>query len=365
MSNHFCPIPFHHIAIRPSGEVFPCCFFKHEEVPKDFNLSHPDVFHHPFMRQIRTDLRNDEYVEGCSRCYKNEELTGKSMRTEYLEADYLGFTLTPPEKPKLTYVDLALSNVCNNRCRMCGPELSTSWYSDAKKLGIPIQSGVLEHEYNLDNFDLSELTYIKLIGGEPLMEQKRFINILNKCRLENLTLLITTNATVRPNEELLAIFKKCKKVKWLLSIDAYGSLNDLLRKGSHWDEVKDNLRWYVNTFPYNVNIHSVVSIYNINCLDQLHTHIHRTHPTVNQKHVMIDGPDWMHPGNLPGDVKAYIKNKLQSLKIDNIAVILNALDQDGNTMLFTTEDQKLNNLRNEHWRDSNPELYDWIKTYYE
>jgi MoaA/NifB/PqqE/SkfB family radical SAM enzyme len=361
MSKHFCPLPFHHLAIRPDGNVYPCCFFKHTETPADFNLRYPNnVFEHPFLAQIRDDLREDKYVEGCSRCYKNEELTGKSMRTDSLEmAD------VPPVKHQLTYLDLALSNVCNNRCRMCGPGLSTSWYSDAKKLGIPIVSGVLEHEYNLDNFDLSELTFIKLIGGEPLMEQKRFIEILNKCTLENLTLLITTNATVRPNEELLAIVKKCEKVNWLLSIDAYGGLNDFLRKGSHWEEVKDNLQWYIDTFPNNVNVHSVVSIYNINCLDQLHTHICSNHPGVHQKHVMIDGSDWMHPSNLPNEIKAEIKNKLQSLKIDNIEIILNSLDQEGDTLLFKREDQILNNLRNEHWKDFNPELYDWIKSYYE
>jgi len=365
VSKHFCPIPFHHLAIRPDGAVYPCCFFKHEETPADFNLQYPNVFEHPFLENIRTNLRKDEYVEGCSRCYKNEELTGKSMRTEYLEADYLGFTATPPEAPSLTYLDLALSNVCNNRCRMCGPGLSTSWYSDAKKLGIPIQSGVLEHEYNLDNFDLSNLTFIKLIGGEPLMEQKRFIELLNKCTLENLTLLITTNATVRPNDELLAIFKKCKRVKWLLSIDAYGTLNDFLRKGSRWSEVADNLKWFVKTFPKNVNVHSVASIYNINCVDQLHTYIHKHFPTVHQKHAMIDGPDWMHPSNLPADIKELIKSKLRSFKIENVELMLNELDQQGNTLLFIREDQKLNELRSEHWKEFNPELYDWIKTYYE
>jgi MoaA/NifB/PqqE/SkfB family radical SAM enzyme len=360
MLKHFCPIPFHHLAIRPSGEVYPCCFFKHEETPADFNLQYPNVFEHPFLENVRTKLRNDEYVEGCSRCYKNEELTGKSMRTDYLE-----ITKVPPENHKLTYLDLALSNVCNNRCRMCGPGLSTSWYSDAKKLGIPIQSGVLEHEYNLDNFDLSGLTFIKLIGGEPLLEQEKFISVLNRCDLKNLRLLITTNATVRPNDELLAIFKQCKNVKWLLSIDAYGSLNDFLRKGSKWIEVADNLQWFVETFPNNVNVHSVASIYNINCLDQLHNYICSNHPSIHQKHVMIDGSDWMHPGNLPTDVKELIKNKLRSFKIENIEVILNSLDQEGNTMLFKREDEKLNNLRNEHWKDYNPELYDWLKGYYE
>jgi hypothetical protein len=163
----------------------------------------------------------------------------------------------------------------------------------------------------------------------------------------------------------LAIFKQCKNVKWLLSIDAYGSLNDFLRKGSKWNEVADNLKWFVESFPNNVNVHSVASIYNINCVDQLHTYIHKNFSTVHQKYVMIDGPDWMHPGNLPTDVKELIKHKLKSFKIENVELMLDELDQQGDTMLFIREDGKLNDLRNEHWKESNPELYDWIRTYYE
>jgi MoaA/NifB/PqqE/SkfB family radical SAM enzyme len=360
MSKHFCPIPFHHLAIRPSGEVYPCCFFKHEEVPKDFTLDHPDIFHHPFLEQIRTDLREDKYVEGCSRCYKNEELTGVSMRTEYLQHESVA-----PEEPVLTYLDLALSNLCNNKCRMCGPGLSTNWYSDAKALGIPIVSGVLKHEYNLDNFDLSKLDYIKLIGGEPLMEQEKFINVLKRCNLKNLRLLITTNATVRPNDELLSILKQCKNVRWMLSIDAFGPLNDFLRKGSSWDTVQDNLHWFANTFPGNVGVHSVASIYNMNYLDKLRNYIYKNLPQVTQRYVIIDGPDWMHPSNLPSDIKELVKNKLRSFKIENVEIMLDEIDQQGDIMLFIREDQKLNDLRNEHWRESNPELYDWIKTYYE
>jgi MoaA/NifB/PqqE/SkfB family radical SAM enzyme len=366
MSKHFCPIPFHHFAIRPDGKAYPCCYFRHESVPKDFNLSHPDLFNHPYLLEIREKLRNDQPVEGCIKCYENEKLTGSSMRTDYIKASYLGFKDTPPQTPELTYIDLALSNVCNNRCRMCGPELSTNWYADAKKLGMHIPSGLIKHENNLDKYDLSKLTYIKLIGGEPLMEQEKFINVLNKCNLKNLTILVTTNSTQIPETKLLDLLKQCKKVKWILSIDSYGKLNDFLRKGSDWNLVANNIKWFENNFKGNVNIHSVASIYNINVVNELIDYVGQNHPSIKVKYVPVDGPDWMLISNLPEDVKDLVINKLKkTVVIDSLNILINEIKHQGNIKKFIEQDKKINEIRNEEWKDLNPELYQWLKNYFE
>lgn len=365
MTKHFCPIPFHHLAIRPDGQVFPCCFFRQETVPKDFNLNHPDLFNHPYLTDIRNKLRNDEPVEGCKLCYENEKLSGSSMRIDYIKSEYLGFKDQPPLIPELTYIDLALSNVCNNRCRMCGPELSTNWYQDAKKLNLPIPSGLIKHENTLDNYDLSKLTYMKLIGGEPLMEQVKFKKVLQKCNLQNLVVLITTNATVLPDDELLNLLNRCKKVKWLLSIDSFGPLNDFLRKGSEWNKVVDNIKYYYNNFPKNLNVHSVASIYNINVLSHLPEFLNKEFPNVIQKYVVVDGPDWMSPRHLPEHIKPELTKKLIKENRPYTKILLNEINQIGDIHKFIGEDKKLNSIRNESWHDINPELYRWLKEYYE
>lgn len=364
MTKHFCPIPFHHLAIRPDGQVFPCCFFRQETVPKDFNLDHPDLFNHPYLEDIRSRLRIDEPVEGCKLCYENEKLTGSSMRTDYLKADYLGFKPYPPEIPQLTYIDLALSNVCNNRCRMCGPSLSTNWYQDAKKLNIPIPSGLIKHENNLEKYDLSKLTFIKLIGGEPLMEQAKFKRILHRCNLNNLVILITTNGTVLPDDELLNLLQSCKKVKWALSIDSFGPLNDFLRKGSDWKAIVKNIEYFNSTFPNSVNVHSVASIYNINLLNQLPDFLKHNFPKIQQKYVPVDGPDWMSPCNLPEHVKPKIIDRLLRDSMPYTNILINEINKTGHIDRFILEDNKLNSLRKEHWKNINPELFDWIKDYY-
>lgn len=363
-TKYFCPIPFHHMAIRPNGTIQPCCYFNWQDVPKDFSLDYKNLFYeHPFMNDIREKLRNDQPVAGCSKCYKAESLTGRSMRTEYIREERLGFKETPPEEPVLTYIDLALSNVCNNKCRMCSYDLSTSWYSDAKKLGTEIPHGLIEHKNNFDDIDFSKLTYIKMIGGEPLMEQDKFIEVLTKCKLDTMNILITTNTTVRPNEELLTLLKQCKRVRWNLSVDTFGEMNSFLRKGSKWKEVKDNIHWFMDTFPGEVNINGVVSIYNANNFYELSDYVAKHYPKAKVAFNLIDGVDYMYPKHLPVSAKERIIEKLSTIKHPVTPRVIDALKQTGDFNKFLEHDNKMNNLRNEKWYDYNVELFDLVKEY--
>jgi MoaA/NifB/PqqE/SkfB family radical SAM enzyme len=365
---HRCLLPFHHIAIRPNNQVYPCCQFRHESTPQDLHLDHEDVFNHPFMEQLRTSMINDEYVEGCSMCYKQEELSGSkhSMRLDFVRD--LGTQI--PAAPTLTHIDLALSNVCNNRCRMCNPELSTNWYSDAAKLGSeffpPVKlSGIKRSKEILEEYDLSNLRYLKLIGGEPLMEEKKFIDLLDRCKLSNLRILLTTNSTIIPSDKLHSLLKQCKVVWVNLSVDAYGDLNSFLRKGSKWQEVTKVIDWFAEHFPGNAKIHGIISIYNINNFYKLAEYIKERHAgKVHVEWQMVDGPNWMQPANLPESVKEKILRNLKG-KVGERAysLVKDEFKNTGNFDLFLDRDSKLNSVRNEDWKELNPELYEMIKDF--
>lgn len=338
--------------------------FKMSETPDDLTMLHPNVFHdHPFMNKIRKDMLNGEPVAGCNSCYESETLTGRSQRTDSIRA-FGGLT---PTEPKLTYVDFAFSNVCNNRCRMCGPELSTNWYADAKALGQPIPKGLtLVNESLFDNIDFSELTYVKMFGGEPLLEQDKIIQFLNKCNLDKMGVLMITNCTTRPSPELLSLFSKCKKLDWLISIDFPGTLNDFLRKGSEWETVKENLNWYINTFPKSsLKINTVVSIYNINNFYAMTEYIESIGPGFNVLFNPVVGVEWMMPKNLPLKAKAVLEEKLAKSSHHFAPMAISEMKKEGDVSLFLDMDKKLNALRNETWAEYNPELYDLLKEYYD
>ena len=365
-----CPLPWHHIAIRPNGRVYPCCYFRHESTPQEFNLSDKDVFNHEFLVNVRHKIKEGYPVDGCKECYQNEKTSRRSMRIDMLEtaSENLGKPFEIPDTPELVYIDLALSNVCNNKCRMCGPDLSTNWYPDAKALGIPINKGIIENINPLANIDVTKLRFLKLIGGEPMLEQDKFVNILERCYLPELSIFLTTNVTTLPKMELMKLFVLCKQVKVACSIDAFGELNDFLRKGSKWQEVDKNLRWYSSNFE-TVIVHSVVSIYNINQIEKLLEYVQIEYPNVLFQFVMVDGPDWILPCNLPVRIKDKILKRIDILPHKEIVefrdIIYNHISKKGSFDKFRNMDDKLNQIRGEHWKDSNPELYDLLKEYYE
>ena len=370
MDNSYCPLPFNHLAVRPNGKVYPCCAFRWDGVPEDFNIQNSNIFNHPYLESIRNKMRNNEPVDGCAKCYENEKKTGTSTR-QYFIKNAEEYGLSNSTEPKLVYLDLALSNTCNNKCRMCNAELSTSWYSDWKTLGRKIPKGILEQNTVLENYDLSNLRFIKIIGGEPLMEQDKFINILKRCDRKNLSILLTTNATLTPNDELFSLLKECKICKINLSIDATGSLNDFLRKGSKWEKTVEVMHWFNNNFnlKHSVNVYSVISIYNVNHISKLHFFLKDNFPGFPLALSMIDGPDWMHPRHLPENVKQDIITLIAGWKKIMNAPFFNTLESElskgGDFRLFMRSDTELSNLRNEHWKEHNTELYEMVKGFYE
>jgi sulfatase maturation enzyme AslB (radical SAM superfamily) len=370
----YCPLPFSHLAIRPNGRVFPCCIFRWDSVPEDFKISDPNVFNHPFLENIRNKMRNNEPVDGCSRCYENEEKTGKSTRVYFMEKGKdFGLDVGSTDA-SLVYLDLALSNTCNNKCRMCGPELSTNWYSDAKALGMKIPKGIIEQNVVLANYDLSTLRAIKLIGGEPLMEEAKFIDVLKRCDRTQLSIMLTTNATLTPSPELYSLLSECKQVRINLSIDAFGPLNDFLRKGSKWEKTVENINWFYKNFTEtidknSVGLHSVASIYNLNQVDLLYKFIKDNFPKINIDYVLADGPEWMLPRHLPESAKDVIKTKIAQWKTDIdvplFKVALDELNKPGDFRKFIKQDTVLNELRSENWHEHNIELYEMVKGFYE
>ena len=380
-----CIMPMHHMAIKPDGRIMPCCIFRQECVPEDLTIEHKDPFNHPFMKNNRELVTLDKPIDGCARCYHDEKVTGKSMRTEVFGFAH-SFMRMPKDKSilgkkaVLTNMDITFSNVCNQKCRMCGPELSTQWYSDAKKMNYPFKHrGIISNNW-LKTTDFSNITFMKILGGEPLMEQDKIKELLEKCNRPNLTIHITTNASLKPDKELLDLLLECTDVFYTLSIDQYGEFNNFLRKNSDWEITKDTLKWSFETFGKgNTTIHSAISVYNVNKAYELIEFA--IDKMMYQKTVIVDGPNWMMPRNLPKSIKKHLqdmckeKQKTIKEKMPHISVInnctelfdnlLDELDQEGDFGMFLRNDTKLNILRNEHWKDYNPWLWEMIQPYIE
>jgi len=384
MKKNICPLIFHHAHIRPDGQIYPCCYFENKNLPDSLHIDNPNWFDHEFLQKIRERNRNNKPVFECSKCYTDELFDRyRDLIKDPTEAENLKYSLrieklkvyqqkdnkefTPPDSASLRSLDIALSNVCNNKCRMCGPELSTYWYPDAQKLGIPFNRGVIDNTEFLQNSDFSQLFDLKIVGGEPMLEQEKLKILLGKCNRSQLEIQIITNCTVRPDQELEDLLKECRNVTFSLSIDAYGKLNEYLRKGSHWTTTVDNIEYYTKTYPY-VEIYSVINFYNANLLAELPDFIRHNFPTVHFAFAMIDKPEWMTLKHIPHERKHIILERiLQSQNqtvLNTFPLMKRNLHFKGDPKLFIDASLKLDTVRNETLAHVNPELYQWLEPYF-
>ena len=171
-------------AVGPSGDVMPCCRFFG---PRTENDDAPHISNG--LKQARegeyfTGLRK-QMLEGkkpyqCGKCWgmekdlldaeaKGEELVRGSVPRLNIDAKVKTRDTTPGPS-KIRYLETGISSLCNMACIMCGPRASSTIFSiQNPKKKVP--KGFHESNDNI-NDDLSELRYLKFVGGEPMLEHK-------------------------------------------------------------------------------------------------------------------------------------------------------------------------------------------------
>ena len=242
-----CKAPWNHIQINAEGTVNPCCMFSptiyHEKYK---NLQ--DAFNGQENQNLRKKLLNGELIDGCQKCDLYESLNKFSYR-EHFDLKYDSSTL---KNPKIRELEFALDNVCNFKCVTCSSRFSSKWYNDDLKLidlNIPRYSEaihkrkkVIRNANNLEGLDLSELNYLKLIGGEPFINDS-YIDILKNLKLENLELALITNNSVFPDKWIEFILK-VKTLNLHISIDGVYEVGEFVRLGMNFEKFTENLiRW--------------------------------------------------------------------------------------------------------------------------
>jgi len=315
MSNTLCAYPWGSAAIRPNGLTIPCCRFPHID-DKDSFVSSPTVRNTPTWNKIREDMLAGNPVEGCKSCYQDESNGLTSMRQHSLKK----FVPTENKVLPIEQLEVSFSNLCNLACVHCSNFFSTKWYSEDVKAGRLEKSGVLNNDFNFDKWDLSNIREIKIIGGEPFMEQDKFIKFLSNINLSNITLQICTNGTILPNQQLKLLIEKCKKVYLCVSMDGLGTTNDWYRWPGKFETVIDNIKRYEEWWADNKQIvpiiHHVINVINIlelkDFVDYMKTNFSRW--TVEWD--WIRWPHWQQLSSLPEDFKNNLIEEFKQLSKD-------------------------------------------------
>lgn len=366
MNDSYCPLPWIGLNILP-GYVAPCCQWHGQGVNTDNIVKIEFANQSELFDKTRKAMLANETVEGCQQC-KLAEAAGVSSRRLEAIAEY-----GCPTEIKTELLDISFDNICNLKCRGCASASSHLWYADEKELygKTFIDKKYIDHDIDID---VDNLSFINISGGEPFLS-KKFIKFVEKIKskniLDNLFLSISTNGTVLPPQEVYEILLKSNRTAISISIDGIGKLNEFFRSGSKFDDCLKTIDFFKDLKSHRGNkwthlqIHSTVSIYNVNLLPEIEKYFQINYPDFEFSHRILYWPEQLSIKNLPLDYKELlypIIDKYDSKYID----VKTELHSEGQDLFdhFLNFHNKLNDLRQENFDGCNKLLQDYINSYH-
>lgn len=255
----FCVAPWYSLYLDSDKTLAPCCKIKNTH-HYDYNQLE-EYFNSPSLNKLRKDLLNGVKNKNCASCWRDEEQGGDSLRLISNRTVSLGTKIqlsNQIENPKLSNIksfDLTLGNLCNLKCIMCTPRLSSQLLAEAN--ANPVLKDMHNRKFDQREFDwpknddfvdwcnqhLPQAIHIKLTGGEPFIIPwiKEVIERIPDSQKEKCVLHFTSNLTVI-NTALFECFRKFKQVWLSVSVEGTHKTHEYLRYGHTWQKLADNLK---------------------------------------------------------------------------------------------------------------------------
>ena len=292
------------------------------------------------LRQVRKKMLAGEKVEACQWCYYQESIGEVSFRKdhnkEWLESKYGKDILDRVEKSRTNgyrvekhplHLDIRPGNLCNLKCRMCGPSSSSKIEQEQRQmLKNNMDTSFLDTDYLKrdtkfvnwrKNKEIWKTIYkwapglrkLDFLGGEPTLIKENWdlIDYLKeKGYSKHIKLYFSINCTQTPNK-LIETFETFQFVQIMFSVDGYKKVNEYIRYPSEWKEIEKNIVKILKNQTKNTffTCAIVVQVYNIldltrllKWVDNLHIHYGNVVP-----HLMICMNHVLHIDILPENVK--------------------------------------------------------------
>lgn len=389
MNKNLCVIPWVHLNLNPDGAILPCCITsanqKDSRIGNINDMSLEEAWNDKKMRKLRIQFMNNKKPEICDVCWKKEDAGGTSVR-QHNNAHFPHVIKKIPETTdpdgtskefKLRYWDFRFSNLCNYKCRSCGPLYSSAWIPDAKKLGFKnhTEEKILSNDVTNEFIDehIMDVERIYFAGGEPMLMDQHWYILQKLSELERweVKLMYNTNLSIlsRKKESVLDYWKNFKFVHIAPSIDEIDERAELVRSGTVWKNVEKNLK--ILSRQHNMLIIPNITVSSLNVF-RLPEIIERLMDlgirnfNLNQ----VFSPEWYHVSALPDKLRKVAIDKIYDfcLKVkieydqninDKFIQVLYELKKPHNTdaaeqlKLFTT---RLDIVRNENSYEIIPEL---------
>jgi radical SAM protein with 4Fe4S-binding SPASM domain len=399
-SPSFCMMPWVHQHAYPDGRVYPCCLSEYDHPVGNLKENTMrEVWNQDGYKEIRRNMLSDQPVKQCTRCYEQEANGFFSMRYEANRSyghHVSDVSLTEPDgtfpKFELKYWDVRFSNLCNFRCRSCGPIFSSNWYNDHVKLYNRVPDvngkGLARIEYASGNEEdmiqqmeehIPYLEQVYFAGGEPLIMKEHYhlLEKLIEAGRTDVCIQYNTNFSelAFKDKHVFEYWKHFRTVGVGASLDASGARAELMRKGTDWRQTVRNRERMLEEVPH-VDFYIASTISSMNVLHVLDFHkewvdlgfIKPKDFNVN----ICQSPDWYRIDIFPQEFKervikpAYERHlewlePLDTLKraTNGFRSAINLLMADDKSKYlpkFREETSLLDGLRKENFWETFPEL---------
>ena len=231
------------------------------------------------------------------------------------------------EQMNLAYFDIRFSNLCNMKCRSCGPHFSSKWAEDINGKPEVIE---INHQDMWDEIEevLPTIEEVYFTGGESLFmpQHYRLLDMLIERGLKP-RLTYNSNATrlSLKGKHIKDYWQHFDRIFYCVSLDQVEHKAEYTRAGQTWDTVFTNLCWIRDNFEHSyekgvvIQPNPTISVLNVvdlrHIVNYLFEHNIPTDFDINLSNLLV-GPDWLSCTILPKHLKDLAKQNIELLKDD-------------------------------------------------
>ena len=368
----YCPMPFVTLAVNPNNWLTRCMMSNYDMGPIERNAWSNDKF-----TALRTNMLAGKWDEdGCHSCWFKETNGQKSRRNRWIDSElkYMGaeniyIQNLSVDRNTIKHLYMNFNNICNFKCRMCGPHFSNAWIPDWKKMGGKYDASRSnpKQQIDVDKFlqefgsELKDLYGIWVTGGEPFMDNSVFDffeKLEQYCDPAQLKVLITTNASKLDVHKLKQL-QGFKRLQIHVSIDATGDLYKYMRGYNYtWEQVDDKIKQlydHQTVYNYKLSLNGTYQIYNMLNLEEFYNWCLQYVDLEYIEMRVLTGPKQLQARHATDRIKLQSLAQLNRLRerfpnhqyFDDIAKEINAQADLKYQKKFVTWNKKLDEIRGE------------------
>jgi radical SAM protein with 4Fe4S-binding SPASM domain len=270
----FCSLPWTNISTDVNGSLRPCCKFAQPDISNEYQLPNMKegsldvLWNDQRFQNLRQAFLDGKKPKECQSCWDEEAAGMRSFRVQWArdkKVDTSKMVFEPIATSGPRGMDLKLNNVCNLKCRICGPQASSTFLKEyQERLNVTLEGS----DYWISNKILGtaneevinkwaeDLVHLEITGGEPMAspENIKILDLLIKSgKAKNISVLLNTNGTLY-NKKFLDNILQFKEITLCLSVDDLGPRLEYERYPTEWDVIQENITKFLELKKDNKNL---------------------------------------------------------------------------------------------------------------